>query len=96
MHWNYLRNVCLDQQQFLLHLYQAVQSDVDMSNLSSYISILPTLQVEDVVSTSSHSVWILYASHQLDEFFQQLSLLHSVAIHPDQFPPVGPFTFYEL
>ena len=93
MHWNYLRNVCLDSQNLLLHLYQANQEDVEMDDLSSFISILPSLQIEDVISTSSHSVWILYPSKELDAFFQQLAFLHSLSLHPDQFPPVSIFTF---
>lgn len=95
MHWNYLRNVCLDSQNLLLHLYKANQEDVEMDDLSSLLSILPSIQIEDVISPSSPSVWILYPSKELDAFFQQFALLHSLALHADQFPPVSTFTLYD-
>lgn len=95
MHWNYLRNVCLDSQNLLLHLYQANQEDVEMDDLSSLLSILPSIQIEDVISPYSPSVWILYPSKELDAFFQQFALLHSLALHAYQFPPVSTFTLYD-
>ena len=39
MHWNYLRNVCLDSQNLLLHLYQANQEDVEQQIFSDIINI---------------------------------------------------------
>lgn len=81
--WSYLRNTCLDISTFQLYLYQA------SSESANHYETIQSLNPNEVVSPSTSSSWIVYIDSDMDVLLQQIGLLHSVAIHPDQFPPVG-------
>ena len=83
-HWIFLRSVCLDTSSLQLYLYNDSSS---YSHLPFSLSSLQHIQESDVSSPSRFS-WFLFASSEYDTLLPQLALLHSVAVHPDRYPPV--------
>lgn len=86
--WSYLRNVCLDVSSSSLNLYNSSPESIDLSQVGIPVSIIHALSGNDVISLSKGSNWIWNPSSDYDRLLEQIGLLHAVAIHPEQYPPV--------
>ena len=86
--WSYLRNVCLDISSPSLNLYNSSPESIDLSQVGIPVSVIHSLSENDVISLSTGSNWIWNPSSDYDKLLEQVGLLHAVAIHPEQYPPV--------
>ena len=92
MEWIYLRRVCYD---FGKDNFQVVEpSENDFEVFKQLPVKVEAVTMDDIRARRYKSMeitsgWFFILSDKVDVAIQQLVLLHTVAVHPDLFPPVG-------